>query len=201
MSTVNLPDASKLDSDADTIKDSRPELKKMADAINTIGGQWNTNGGNFGTSSVSPLTENLDTNNFDITNDSSAGGDIKIKAGTNGDLELEANNLYLGRTTTGAVIETPAQTSLSLATNKGASSSLIRIQPPSAGTRSNNINLRIPYGSPGDIVLEGPLMIQETGGTPSNTSTPASWLKVTVIGDSAGAFTEGGVEYYLPLYS
>ena len=48
MSTVNLPDASKLDSDADTIKDSRPELKKMADAINTIGGQWNTNGGNFG---------------------------------------------------------------------------------------------------------------------------------------------------------
>lgn len=38
---VTLPDATKFDSDSDKISESRPELKKMADAINTIGAEYN----------------------------------------------------------------------------------------------------------------------------------------------------------------
>lgn len=41
MPTVTLPDATKFDADSDKISDSRPELKIMADAINTIGSDYN----------------------------------------------------------------------------------------------------------------------------------------------------------------
>lgn len=47
---VTLPDATKFDSDSDKISESRPELKKMADAINTIGAEYNAGtlgGGEF----------------------------------------------------------------------------------------------------------------------------------------------------------
>jgi len=60
MSTVTLPDATKFDSDADTIKDSRPELKKIADAVNTIGADYNA--GTLG--GVSAQTEET----FTVTN-------------------------------------------------------------------------------------------------------------------------------------
>jgi len=60
MSTVTLPDATKFDSDADTIKDSRPELKKIADAVNTIGTEYNA--GTLG--GVSAQTEET----FTVTN-------------------------------------------------------------------------------------------------------------------------------------
>lgn len=43
----------------------------------------------------------------------------------------------------------------------------------------------------GNLWLNGPVKINSTTGTPSNTTTPASWLKVTV----------GSTVYYLPLYS
>lgn len=53
---VTLPDATKFDSDSDTIKESRPELKKMADAINTIGAEYNA--GTLGGGTLTPLTTN-----------------------------------------------------------------------------------------------------------------------------------------------
>jgi hypothetical protein len=54
MPSISLPDATKFDSDSDTIKESRPELKTMADAINTIGAEYNagTLGGSGGFSAV-----------------------------------------------------------------------------------------------------------------------------------------------------
>jgi hypothetical protein len=48
--SVTLPDATKFDSDSDKISESRPELKKIADAINTIGAEYNAGtlgGGGF----------------------------------------------------------------------------------------------------------------------------------------------------------
>jgi len=42
----------------------------------------------------------------------------------------------------------------------------------------------------GNTVVNGNLNISSTSGTPGNTSTPASWLKIYV----------GGAEYFLPLY-
>ncbi len=41
MPSITLPDASKFDADTDRLDDSRPELKIMADAINTIGTDYN----------------------------------------------------------------------------------------------------------------------------------------------------------------
>jgi len=195
---VTLPDASKFDSDSDTIKESRPELKKMADAINTIGAEYNAGtlgGGDLIDDANPTLGANLDLNNFIVTNESSAGGDITIRAGSGGDIYLDSNNVYLGDGITGAIIESVGQTPLTLGTNKGAGSSVVRIYAPSSGA---DIELRT--ASSGEILMHGPVVFEEHTGTPSNTSTPVSWLKVKVVGDSGGQIGAQGETYYIPLH-
>jgi len=102
MATVNLPDPTKLDSDTDSISEARPELKKIADAIVELGGQWNTNGGNFGGGGVEfPFT----TNTFQITMGGSltlpfeyatnfieVGYDSDDSAGGGGEIEIKMDN-------------------------------------------------------------------------------------------------------------
>lgn len=53
---ITLPDSTKFDADTDRISDSRPELKKISDAVNTLAGQWNTNGDNFGVSGFQEIS-------------------------------------------------------------------------------------------------------------------------------------------------
>lgn len=45
---ITLPDSTKFDADTDRLDDSRPELKKISDAINTLATEWNANGETFG---------------------------------------------------------------------------------------------------------------------------------------------------------
>jgi len=65
---VTLPDSSYFDNDNDSIKDSRPELKKMADAINTIGAEYNA-----GTLGGSGIQDVVAGDNVTVTNPDSAG--------------------------------------------------------------------------------------------------------------------------------
>jgi hypothetical protein len=58
------------------------------------------------------------------------------------------------------------------------------------GTTNNGNIILNPHGT-GSIELSGPIITDSTTGTPSNTSSPASWLKVTVSGTTR----------YIPLYS
>lgn len=52
---IILPDSTKFDADSDRISTSRPELKKISDAINTLGTQWNSNGDSFGVGEISEI--------------------------------------------------------------------------------------------------------------------------------------------------
>ena len=68
---VTLPDPTVFDADSDKISTSRPELKKMADAIVTIGGEYNSGslggGGVYGTfSDVSNYGTITSTGSTDI---------------------------------------------------------------------------------------------------------------------------------------
>jgi hypothetical protein len=59
---ISLPDSTKFDADSDKISTSRAELKKISDAVNTLGGQWNTNGDTFGAGGFK-VAELICTNN------------------------------------------------------------------------------------------------------------------------------------------
>lgn len=100
MPSISLPDATKFDSDTDTIKESRPELKTMADAVNTIGAEYNA--GTLGGSGVEfPFT----TNTFQITmggkvtlpfqyatNFIEVGFDDNDSTGNTGNIEIALDN-------------------------------------------------------------------------------------------------------------
>ena len=45
---ITLPDSTKFDADADRLDESRPELKKISDAVNTLATAWNANSESFG---------------------------------------------------------------------------------------------------------------------------------------------------------
>jgi len=74
---IILPDSTKFDADSDRISTSRPELKKMADAVNTLATEWNNQGDSFGSGGIQEiiagtniLISNPDSaNSVTITND------------------------------------------------------------------------------------------------------------------------------------
>lgn len=65
--SVTLPDSSVFDADSDKISTSRPELKKMADAINTIGAEYNAG------TLAGGIQDIVAGSNVTVTNPDSAG--------------------------------------------------------------------------------------------------------------------------------
>ena len=217
MSTVNLPDATKFDSDADTIKDSRPELKKMADAINTIGGEYNagtlgaqqlqivagnnitvSNPDSAGSVTISAsstdlvndttpqLGGDLDVNGRKIT--STANGDVKIEPDGNGDILLFKDMVECGDSSTNAVVRANVNCPNLILSKAGQTNNIL----------VGNDGIELDSVDTGDaIYLKGPVKIEETTGTPSNTTTPAKWLKIQITDSTASA---GSEFYYIGLY-
>ena len=77
-----------------------------------------------------------------------------------------------------------------------STSGVLKLSVPNSGVQlaSNGSygDVKLTCGTvAGNIILDGPVKTNTTTGTPSNTSTPASWLKITV----------GTTNYYMPLYS
>lgn len=209
---TSKPDSTAFDADSDRISTSRAELKTMSDAVNDIVDFVDTTGITNGqalvydsvTDTIKPgditlaqLQNNLDVNNFEITNSntSSAGdGDITLRTGLlGGDIVLIGNEIRIGDSTgVGGTITTDYTTvDITIATKAG---SFIRLEDVAG---NNDIELK-PTGS-GKIFLDAPLKIQETSGAPGDTTTPSAWLKVETIatGDSAGAIAD---TYYIPLH-
>jgi hypothetical protein len=52
---IILPDSTKFDADSDRISTSRPELKKISDAVNTLATEWNNQGDSFGSDGIQEI--------------------------------------------------------------------------------------------------------------------------------------------------
>lgn len=98
---ITLPDSTYFDNDNDSIKDSRPELKKISDAVNTLATEWNNNGDSFGTgvggsetldaTSHDTFTTDLDqTKTIHILN---AGTLVSDSAGDYHEIKMNVDNL------------------------------------------------------------------------------------------------------------
>ena len=217
---TNKPDSTAFDSDSDRISESRAELNTMSNAVNSIVDFIDTTGITNGQALVydsasdtlkpgdvtlSQLTSNLDVNNFEITNSdtSSAGtGDITLRtAGFGGDIVLIGSTIQVGnefgiggtfegRENVDMVFKTYGTPGGIIKIDSGGGGD-ISIQPEARGTNTQ-----------GKIFLDGKLKIQQTDGTPSNTTTPSAWLKVDIIdsNDSAGGFLSEATVYYIPLH-
>ena len=219
---TSKPDSTKFDADSDRISTSRPELKTMSDAVNSIVDFIQPSGitdGQVlvydsatqtmipGSSNLTQLTQDLDVNDFKIvslTGDSAGERDIVLETATDqvtpgslGNIVLRSRNIQIGNSN-GVVIEAEENTDITLGF-QGGTSSIIRMQGQSGGF-ANDIELRITSSATGRIWLNGPVGFEEHTGTPSNTSTPAGYLKVKVVGDSASGIFNGGEDYYIPLY-
>ena len=185
---ISLPDSNAFDADSDKISTSRAELKKISDAVNTLGTEWNNQGDSFG-SNLTELLQDLDVNGQKIVSslsDSAGADDIILETSPAGDIYLTSGNVYIGNPAAGAVIGTDTDTPVTIETHDGIGS-FIRINAPSDDIE---IATKVPSNTT-PIYLNGYVKFMATGGTPSNTSTPASWLEVNV----------GGTTYYLGLYS
>jgi hypothetical protein len=219
---VTLPDSTKFDSDSDTLKESRPELKKMADAINTIGAEYNagTLGGSAGIQEIvagtnitvsSPdsagsvtidstasglsnvvddttpqLGGDLDVNGKKIT--STANGDVRIEPDGNGDIVLHDDMVEVGDAATSAVVRANLFCP-SLTLTKAGQTNAIRV---------GNDGVEFDTVDTGDAIhLNGPVKIQDTTGTPTDTTNPAKWLKIEISDSTASA---GSEYYYIKLY-
>ena len=186
---ISLPDSTKFDADSDKISTSRAELKKISDAVNTLATEWNNQGDTFGGGNLTELLQDLDVNGQKIistTNDSAGNDDIILETSAAGDIYLTSGNVYIGNPAAGAVIGTTNDTPVTIETNDGLGS-YIRINAP-----SDDIEIKTDtFNNSNPIYLNGFVKFASTGGTPSNTTTPASWLEVNV----------GGTTYYLGLYS
>lgn len=194
MATITLPDPDAFNADSDKISESRAELKTIADAIVEMGGDWNDNGGNFGTGGggISNVVEDttpqlggdLDINSQKIV--STSNGNIELEPNGTGDIVLDATEVKLGDGTASVAVETIGATNLTLSINEGV---------------DNNIKIRtdrieLDADDSGDpIYLNGAVKFKDIGGTPGDTATVARYLQVTVDEESAG-----GITYYLPLY-
>ena len=67
---ISLPDSTKFDADSDRISTSRPELKKIADAVNTLATEWNNQGDSFGSGGISDIVAGT---NVTVSSPDSAG--------------------------------------------------------------------------------------------------------------------------------
>jgi hypothetical protein len=109
-----------------------------------------------------------------------------------GDAILKATNLLLYSSSirlsassgSNATMTTWGSADLILNTNSGTNSGTIRIFDGA------NQNITITPNGTGKVDLAGAIKTNTTTGTPTDTATPISWLKVTV----------GASDYYLPLY-
>jgi len=66
----------------------------------------------------------------------------------------------------------------------------LNLQTGIIGTSTTDSNIEIEPNGTGVVYLNGPIKTNTTSGTPSNTSTVVTWLKVDI----------GGTTYYLPAY-
>ena len=162
------------------------------------------------------LGGNLDTNGFDINNQNAGSSAITIYGGTtssNGALiEIgkggNAGTFIRSSGTAGHSIETNngaaflnIKAKVSLEATGGVDHLLTTVSPGTGTLVINTLNgansgeIKLNSGSNGNIEISpnGTVRVRfpSTGGTPSNTTTPASWLQINV----------SGTLYYLPLYS
>jgi len=223
---VTLPDASKFDSDSDTIKESRPELKKMADAINTIGAEYNagTLGGGGGIQEIvagTNITVSSPDSAGSVTIDSTASGLSNVVDDTTPQLggDLDVNEKKIISTASNDIILEPDSDNILLksvftdfgdgtnfavarATNGcnqmvigvAGSTNAIRVKDGAAVSDSIELDTKL-SGDP--IYLKGPVKIEETTGTPTDTTNPAKWLKIEITDSTASA---GSEYYYIKLY-
>jgi hypothetical protein len=162
------------------------------------------------------LGGNLDVKGFNINNTNLSSLPTVIYGGT-----TSANGAVLTLQQGGsafATLQTPEGGDINLTTVNGADSVVIKakveleatsgvdhvlttVSPGTGNLIINTLNgtnsgeIKLNSGSNGNIEItpngNGRVRFASTGGTPSNTSTPASWLQINVA----------GTLYYLPLYS
>lgn len=121
------------------------------------------------------LGGNLDVNNFIIT--STGNNSITVEPAGTGQILLR-KTIKLGDGASQAIITTNGAYSLLIETQDNNNKSNILLN-----NSTQDIELNLSSG--------GRIKTSSTGGTPSNTTTPASWLQINVA----------GTLYYLPLYS
>lgn len=220
---IILPDSTKFDADSDRISTSRPELKKISDAVNTLATEWNSNGDSFGVGEISEIVAGtgisvstpdsagsvtISATNADLVNDTTPqlGGDLDvnqkkiISTGSNdiiieSDADLYLKNVYtdFGDGTNFAVVRATSGCN-KMVVGLAGSTNAIRVIDGIGVTDSIELDT-IATGDP--IYLKGPVKIEETTGTPSDTTNPARWLKVEITDSTSSA---GSEYYYIKLY-
>lgn len=176
--SVTLPDSSVFDADSDKISTSRPELKKMADAINTIGAEYNA--GTLGGSGIQEIVAGTgisistpdSAGSITVTNTApfTGGGTITWTASdiqsitytTGGTKNITLSSgksvLIVGINTTGSTSITVNMDIQNMAVN---STLLIMFQPISLGSGLNNYQIKAGGTSlvgPNTITLNGPTL-------------------------------------------
>ena len=130
------------------------------------------------------------------TNGTSSSAVITVESGTNGDIQLSPNgtgkvkissSIELG--TGGAVIAYDSGAT-KITFDKAIQTSNLKITTNEIQAMNTNGDVRLTPDGTGKVYLAGALKTNSTTGTPGNTSTINSWLKITV----------GGSDYYLALY-
>ena len=89
---IILPDSTKFDADSDRISTSRPELKKIADAVNTLATEWNNQGDSFGSGGITDIVAGT---NVTVSSPDSAGAvtiDVSTTTGFDQGEFLEGTN-------------------------------------------------------------------------------------------------------------
>jgi hypothetical protein len=158
--------------------------------ITTIAGFYNnlilrTNQPGVDSSSSITINESLVGNSI-ITIATVSNGDIQLSPNGSGKVKI-SSNIELG--TGGAVIAYDSGAS-KVTFDKAIQTSNLKITTNEIQAMNLNGDIRLSPDGTGKVYLAGALKTDSTSGTPSNTSTINSWLKITV----------GGSDYYLALY-
>jgi hypothetical protein len=131
------------------------------------------------------LNTNTGTNSGNITIANGVNGNITIATNGTGSVLAKSDTLVLGALTDPeAVITTDGATNLLLDTNDGTNSGTISITAGADG------DIEIAPNGTGVVYLNGALKTNATTGTPTDDTTPVTWLAVDI----------GGSTYYIPGY-
>jgi hypothetical protein len=119
-----------------------------------------------------------------------AGSHTITTRSSTGNLTLNTNS---GTNSGSIVLTTGVNGNITIATNGTGLLNVdadLNLQTGIIGTSTTNSNIEIEPNGTGVVYLNGPIKTNTTSGTPSNTSTVVTWLKLDI----------GGTIYYLPAY-